>query len=480
MVHTPTRSKIEGWRFDHLQSAAAVWMAQTILTEQVYGRALQLVGNAPWTGQAADHAEANVSESLVALRGKLELLRQAQDVARRGAESIAGAKRDALAAIANAERQWFAVSEDLKVTDRMPAILGPIFALTRRLTAAHLQADIRAKALQLATADEDVARQLNSCADSLRDFDLEDGRGGPSPGGEPRVTGPAGPLTYEQSDADLNVTLPGSETTISGDGRTGYPTLNGEKNPLEVPGNGNGDNVRPLPTGTIVGPDGKQYAMYSEVPYQLPDGRPNPEYATADTTVVDLDDPSKSIGVLPSISQASGVYDPATNRMVIVGNTGPHPGDRTRMLYMSDPIDPKNPNGWMKTVKPVGEIKGLPGDRENQLVALKGGGFMLVGSDNATGAGSQPVSAVTASTPEGLVTAQAAPLFPGGPATWPAGAAPYGPTVVDTVYDPVTGVETVQLRISTWERPPNWVPTPGNPAMPYNPKTYTTSVNVQH
>ena len=87
-----------------------------------------------------------------------------------------------------------------------------------------------------------------------------------------------------------------------------------------------------MPTGTIVGPDGKQYALYSEVPYELPDGRPNPEYATADTTVVDLADPSNSVGVLPGISQASGAYDPATNRMVIVGNTGPHPGDRTRML----------------------------------------------------------------------------------------------------------------------------------------------------
>jgi hypothetical protein len=78
------------------------------------------------------------------------------------------------------------------------------------------------------------------------------------------------------------------------------------------------------------------------------------------------------------------------------------------------------------------------------------------------------------------LTAQAAPLFPGGPAAWPAGAAPYGPTVVDTVYDPVTGVETVQLRVSTWEQPPNWAPTPDNPDMPYNPKTYTTSVTVQH
>ena len=144
---------------------------------------------------------------------------------------------------------------------------------------------------------------------------------------------------------------------------------------------------------------------------------------------------------------------------------------------MSDPIDPANPNGWMTTLKPVGEIKGLPGDRESQLVALKGGGFMLVGSENLNQdvPGDQPVSAVTASTPEGLLTSQATPLFP--PGAWPGGAAPYGPTVVDTVYDPVTGNETVQLRVSTWEDPANW---DGTGVKSYNPKSYTTSVTVQH
>jgi hypothetical protein len=485
MVQMPTRSKVEGWRFDHLQTAAALWQQQTMLVEQVYGRALQAVGNAPWHGPAADQANAKLFENLVALRGKLEVLRRAQQIARSGADTIAAAKADAVDAIKDTEWQLFSVSEDLHVTDRMPPIFSPAFALARRLIAAHLQADIRAKAVQLAAADQDVADQLDNVARELRDFDLEGGQGGPAPSGPgqgPTITGPAGPLTYEQNAADLNVTLPGSDVTISGDGATGYPTLNGEKNPLEIPGNIPGqEGTRPLPTGTIVGPDGKQYALYSEVPYEV-NNEPNPEYATADTTVVDLADPSKSIGTLPGISQASGVYDPATNRMLIVGNTGPHKGDRTRMLYMSDPIDPTNPTGWTNTLTPVGEVKGLPGDRESQLVSLKGGGFMLVGSDNfdPTVQGDQPVEAITARTPEGLLTAQATPLFPPGAGNWPNNAPPYGPTIVDTTYDPVTGVETVNLRVSTWEREAGWQPTPEQPGLPYNPKTYTTSVTVQH
>jgi hypothetical protein len=474
----PTRSRVEAWLVHHLQAAAAAWQQQTILTEQVYGRALQIVGGEPWTGSASDQANAKLFENLVKIRGKLELLRQAQQIARMGAGVIASAKSSAVAAINDAERQWFSVNEGLRVTDRMPPILAPALALARTLIAAHLQADIQAKALQLAASDEQVAEQLDAVTGALRDFDLEGGKGGSGHGGEPTITGPAGPLKQDDDKADLNVTLPGSDITISGDGRNGYPTLNGEKNPLEIEGNVPGqESIRPLPTGTIVGPDGKQYALYSEVPYNLPNDKPNPEYATADTTVVDLADPSKSIGVLPGIAQASGAYDPATNRMVIVGNTGPHPGDRTRMLYMSDPIGPANPNGWMTTLRPVGEVKGLPGDRESQLVALKGGGFMLVGSDNFNTdvPGGQPISAITASAPAGLLTAQATPLFPQG--AWPGGAAPYGPTVVDTTYDPVTGVETVALRVSTWENPPNW---DNSPPKPYNPKTYTTEVTVQH
>jgi hypothetical protein len=487
MVETPTRARIEGWSGGHLQQAAMGWQRQADLTEQLYGQAQHAVDSAPWTGAAADRASAKLFENLVKIRGALDLLKKAEKIATAGAEAIDAAKRAAVAAIQDAVSQFFAVSEDLSVTDRMPWYFSAALALVRKIAAAHFQADIRAKAMMLALADENVANQLDAVAASMQGFDLEGGKGGLPAAGDPQIVGGPGPLTRDGTQGDLNATIPGTGIEISGDGRSGYPTLNGERNPLEIPGNPlptpehpNPDApTRPLPTGTIVGPDGKQYALYSEVPYRLPNGEPNPEYATADTTVVDMNDPSKSIGVLPGISQASGVYDPKTNRMIVVGNTGPHPGDRTRTLYKSEPIDPANPNAWMQTLKPQGEIQGLPGDRENQLVALKGGGFMLVGSDNFDPKvpGDQPMGAITALTPEGLLNAQATPLFPPGQGTWPGGAAPYGPTVVDTVYDPVTGKETVQLRVSTWEDPPDWN---HEGDKPYNPRTYQTEVTVQH
>lgn len=480
MTEQLTRSRVEGWRFDHLETAAATWNNQAALVDQVFGRAVSSVGGVHWEGRSADEARDRASADQSTARGASESLRQAAQIARTGADTLAGDKRAATSAIENAEHQFFAVSEQLKVTDRMPSFLSLPLSVFRRIQAAHLQAGIQAHALRLAGDDERIGASLTPIADSLRDFTLG-GPSGPASStaapGNPTITGPAGPLTYEQNKADLNATLPGTGIEISGDGRTGYPTLNGQENPLDV-GNPPGQhNVRPLPTGTIVGPDGKQYALYGEVPY---DRQPQDGYAVPNTTVVDLSDPSKKVGVLPGISQASGAYDPKTNKMYIVGNPDPH--SRTRVLYESDPVDAANPNGWINSVHPVGQLNNLPGSRESQLVALKGGGFMLIGSDDVVkGANQQPMSAITADTPEGLLNAQPTNLFPpGSPPNWPAGAPPYGPTVVDTTYDPVTGVEQVQLRVSTWEPTPGFTPSPQQPNAQYNPKTYTTNVTVQH
>jgi hypothetical protein len=130
-------------------------------------------------------------------------------------------------------------------------------------------------------------------------------------------------------------------------------------------------------------------------------------------------------------------------------------------LWVSGPVDPANPNGWMSSLQRVGDVS-LPGDRESQLVALKGGGYMLVGATN-----NDAVSAITAATPQGLMSAQPVPLV-----TQQTLPSVYGPTVFGTSLDPATGLETIQLRVSTW--PPN--PDPNF----YDPNTWTTTFTVQH
>ena len=211
--------------------------------------------------------------------------------------------------------------------------------------------------------------------------------------------------------------------------------------------------TRPLPTGTALGPDGRRYAFFSN-----PDGTHTPgfnEYAT-NGSVWDYTNPNHpvKVGELPGIFQASGVYDPATNQMVITGNTSNRTGDLTRGLWVSGPIDPANPNGWMNSLQRVGDVS-LPGDRESQLVSLKGGGYMLVGATNGG-----PVQAITAATPQGLTAAAPQTLIN-------ADQLPtvYGPTVTGTTVDPATGLETVQLRVSTWP-----------PGPTYDPNTWTTTL----
>src|SRR5699024_804797 len=124
-------------------------------------------------------------------------------------------------------------------------------------------------------------------------------------------------------------------------------------------------------------------------------------------SVWDFTDPVHpfKVGDLPGILQASGAYDPATNQMVIIGNTSNRTGDTTRGLWVSGPIDPTNPSGWINTLHYVGNV-GLAGDRESQLIALKGGGYLLVGAIDKG-----PVSAITAATPQGLIGAQPTELI---------------------------------------------------------------------
>ena len=81
MVSMPTRSRIESWRVDHLEHAAAHWRGQADRTEDVFNRAVQTIGSAPWEGTSADAARGLVFTQLVAVRGAVDNLRQAAQIA---------------------------------------------------------------------------------------------------------------------------------------------------------------------------------------------------------------------------------------------------------------------------------------------------------------------------------------------------------------------------------------------------------------
>ena len=75
-----------------------------------------------------------------------------------------------------------------------------------------------------------------------------------------------------------------------------------------------------------------------------------------------------------------------------------------------------------------------------------------------------PVQAISAGTPQGLIGAAPATLIDQAQLQ-----SVYGPTVMGTSLDPATGLETIQLRVSTW--PPGPI---------YDPHTWTTTFGVQH
>ena len=301
---------------------------------------------------------------------------------------------------------------------------------------------------------------------------------------DPTIAGPGSPPMPEKQDGspyDLGATIPGTGILITGDPESGHPRLH-------IPGKPDIDNpfpvddgFRALPTGTAVGPGGQQYAFYSVRPYG-PGTSPD-NYIAPESRVQNLADPTTDLGPLMGtmigsdtkvgISQASGVYDPASGTMVIVGNVGQ---DGHRALWQSAPVatgDP--PNAWMNSLHEVGAFDNLgAANRENQIVSLPQGGYLLTSASD----GGQIVG-VTAGSPQGLLQAPSqdltGPGFIPSPGNQPA--VPYGPSVVNVETLP-NGQEQVTMRVSTWPTPQGWPVGPDAPPPPYHPRTYTTTFNI--
>lgn len=301
---------------------------------------------------------------------------------------------------------------------------------------------------------------------------------------DPTIVGPGSTPVKEKQDGspyDLGATIPGTGIVITGDPETGHPRLH-------IPGKPDIDNpfpvdegFRALPTGTAVGPNGEQYAFYSVRPYG-PGTSPD-NFIAPESRVQNLADPATDLGPLMGttigsdtkvgISQASGVYDAASGRMIIVGNIGQ---DGQRAMWQSDPIVAgAPPNAWMNSLHEVGTFNNLgAADRENQIVALPQGGYLLTSASN----GAQVVG-VTAGSPQGLLQAPAheltGPGFIPSPGNQPA--VPYGPSVVDVQTLP-NGQEQVTMRVSTWPTPEGWPVGKDAPPVPYHPGTYTTTFTI--
>jgi hypothetical protein len=105
MVDVPTRRQIEAWTTTHLEHAAGAWDQRAGLIGQNYDRAQSALSGIRWTGPASDQARDRLYRDLVDMRRAEDLLRQAAQTARSGANDITSAKRAALGAIRSAGYQ---------------------------------------------------------------------------------------------------------------------------------------------------------------------------------------------------------------------------------------------------------------------------------------------------------------------------------------------------------------------------------------
>ncbi|ABK64609.1 MULTISPECIES: hypothetical protein [Mycobacterium avium complex (MAC)] len=468
MPGLPTLSEVRAANWDHLRTNAAAWRSlgrtwESAFTE-VHNASLR-PGGTDWTGAGAEAFQDRAYLDLVKIRHPADITDTVAGIAERGADAQDGNKRSILDTVDEVEGDNFQVGEDWSVTDRITWYSSAAELEQREQAAQEHRSFLMSKVYKLVGDEADISRNLTTASADLHGFSFGDeGADGGAGDGQPHVVlvddvhrdptikGPAATPQHEQNGYDLQDQFQdGQGPVFGGDPRDGVPRSPASELAQGPPG------TRPLPTGTALGPDGHRYAFFSH-----PDGTevPGVNQFVTNGAVWDYTDPAHpvKVGDLPGIYQASGVYDAATNQMVIVGNTSNRNGDLTRGMWVSGPIDPAQPNSWISSLQHVGDVS-LPGDRESQLVALSGGGYMLVGATNGG-----PVQAISAATPQGLMGAAPQTLLSQGQLP-----TVYGPTVMGTSLDPATGVEQIQLRVSTWP-----------PGPTYDPNTWTTTFDVQH
>lgn len=264
---------------------------------------------------------------------------------------------------------------------------------------------------------------------------------------------------------DLELTIAGTGIALGGDGASTYPYIYipsglsitafpAASNPLTgVP-----SGFRPIPTGTAIDAAGRYIAFYSVVTYT------GGAYISNNSTVVDLANPSGPVYTLTNMCQVSGCYNSANSTMNLVGNMSPSAGAQ-RYLFVVPIICPTCPSFWKSAASTNvcaypfrSDGRGMNGDRENQIVALPGGGFLLVAA-----ADNQPVTTAAADTPGGLLNAPATVLLTD--TQFPSNQYPYGPTV--TAMSQNGAVTTVTVQVST-----------GGPGDTYAPVLWTSQFTV--
>lgn len=206
--HSLTRSDIEAWSTEHLDTAAAHWSTTAQDWEDhfttIHNGTLR-PGGSTWEGAGADAAAERSWGDLVKVRGAADALHAALGHATNGSGDIAWAKQRVLNAIAEAEEDGFTVGSDFSVTVKPSLLRSPEGRQAKATEHAH---DIEAAVRGLVAADKEVGDRIGGALAPLGQLNFPDDGGKHDP--TVRVV-------------DNRVEKPGDGTGQPADGKDGHP-----------------------------------------------------------------------------------------------------------------------------------------------------------------------------------------------------------------------------------------------------------------
>jgi hypothetical protein len=172
-------SDIQSWDTEHLTAAAGWWDATASRWEDGLSEVVRhsyTPGGSIWEGAAATATQERALADRTKVNAAAQHLRTTSAVARAGADALASARRQVLAAVNTARAAGFHVGDDLSVAyddDGTPA------SAAKRAQATSMARQIWHSAEQLTATDRRVAEQIKNSSEGIQGLDF--GLGGSPP-----------------------------------------------------------------------------------------------------------------------------------------------------------------------------------------------------------------------------------------------------------------------------------------------------------
>jgi hypothetical protein len=164
----PRLSELLAWPTEHLTEAADYWVSVGercyMVTSQIWRDAMSI----DWQGEAAESLRTATHADMLTTSAVADQLQAAAKVARSGASDLYAARSRLRYAVEDARTAGFDVGEDISVTDRLISRSAAQRA-ARQARAQTFAGDIRQRAAQLVTLDQQVGDRVTTAVAGIRD-----------------------------------------------------------------------------------------------------------------------------------------------------------------------------------------------------------------------------------------------------------------------------------------------------------------------